>query len=320
MHTVRILNFALVALAASGAWVVSTANAQQPVQPATNPQQTEPVQPSPEKQRMIDLAVEHETALGLYEHLKSTAEGGDALTWRNVPDWTGVWTREASPFVWDPDQPLDGLPTARLTPEYEQALLEKLDRVERGIEYDPLSACNPAGMPRWLVEPFLKQFVVTPDQTLLINEMMNEIRRIYTDGRDHPPLEDAYPLWEGDSIGFWDGGRLVIHTTQMRAGQYQRVQPDYSEEIEVVEVWYKTDDNTMVVDVWAYDPPVLLEPWYTKQVYKKLSNDDQSLRIRYWHCGENQNNVVEQTEQGTSQFTDFTFTDEDDRSNEQDDR
>lgn len=271
------------------------------------------VQPSPEKQSMIDLGIEQGTALNLYEHFREQAEEPGDLTWRDVPDWTGIWTREASPFVWDPDQPLDGLPTANLTPEYERALMEKLDRVQRGIEYDPLSACNPAGMPRWIVEPFLKQFVPTPGQTLLINEMMNEIRRVYTDGRDHPPEEDAYPLWEGDSIGFWDGDRLVIHTTQMREGQYQRIQPSYSEEVEAVEIWYRTDDETMIADVWVYDPPALEEPWYTRQVFKKLSNEDNSLRIRYWHCNENQNNAVEQTEEGASRFTDFTFTDEDDR-------
>ena len=292
------------------AWIAA-ATAGAPPAAAQAPQAAEP---SAEKQRMIDLGTEHETALGLYEHFKEQANGGDPLTWQNVPDWTGIWTREASPFFWDPDQPPDGLPTAKLTPEYERMLVEKLERVEQGIEYDPLSACNPAGMPRWIVEPFLKEFIVTPHQTWMINEMMNEVRRVFTDGRGHPPLEDAYPLWEGDSIGFWDGDRLVIHTSQMREGQYQRIQPQYSEEIEVVEVWYRTADDTMIADVWVYDPPSLVEPWYTKQVFKKLSNDDKSLRIRYWHCNENQNNVVIETEEGTSDFADFTFTEEDDRS------
>ena len=101
-------------------------------------------------------------------------------------------------------------------------------------------------MPRWIVEPFLKEFVVTPGQTWLINEMQNEIRRVYTDGRDHPSEADAYPLWEGDSIGFWDGDKLVIHTSQMRAGQYQRIQPFYTEQVETVEIWEKTDPTTMV--------------------------------------------------------------------------
>jgi hypothetical protein len=236
------------------------------------------------------------------------------LTWRTVPDWTGIWTREAAPFFWDPDQTsLTGLPTAKLTPEHERLLRDKLDKVAKGIEFDPLSNCEPAGMPRWLVEPFLKEFVVTPHQVWLINEMQNEIRRVYTDGRDHPSEADAYPLWEGDSIGFWDGDKLVIHTSQMHAGQYQRIQPFYTEQVETVEIWRRTDDTTMVVDVWAFDPPALAEPWYTRQVYKQLSNDDESLRIRYWHCGENQNNTVEKTDTGTSDFSNFTFTDKDDQ-------
>ena len=70
--------------------------------------------------------------------------------------------------------------------------------------------------------------------------------------------------------------------------------------------------TTLVADVWAFDPPALVEPWYTRQVYKQLTNDDKSLRIRYWNCGENQNNAVEKTEAGTSDFSNFTFTERDD--------
>lgn len=78
----------------------------------------------------------------------------------------------------------------------------------------------------------------------------------------------------------------------------------------------KTDDDTLVAEIWCYDPPALLEPWYTRQVYKKLSNDDESLRIRYWSFNENQNNTVIVNDEGTSDFADFTFTDEDDTDHE----
>ena len=276
-------------------------------------QRQAPPPPSPEKQAMIDLGIEHETARGLYEYFRSEADGDGTLAWEDVPDWSGVWTRETFVFFWDGDQgTMDTLPTAKLTPEYERRLIEKLDRIAQDIEYDPLSAGNPAGMPRWISEPFLKDFAVTPQQTWLINEMMNEIRRVYTDGRDHPPPEDAYPLWLGDSIGFWDEDRLVIHTNQMREGQYQRIQPEYTDRVETVEIWQKTADDTIEVDIWVYDPPVLVEPWYTKQVFKKLTNDDNALRIRYWHFNENQNNAVFETDEGSSDFADFTFTDQDD--------
>jgi hypothetical protein len=283
---------------------------------AATPALAERVAPPPasaEKQARIDLGKQHETAWDLYQHFLTEAGGGEELTWETVPDWSGVWTLDGNIFLFDQDQgSMNALPTAKLTPEYEKRLLDKLDRIDRGIEYDPLSAGEPAGMPRWLAEPFLRDFAVTPKQTWLINEMMNEVRRVYTDGRGHPTPEDAYPLWEGDSIGFWDGDKLVIHTAQLRSGQYQRIQPHYSEQVEVVEIWQKTDDRTITVDAWIYDPPALVEPWYTRRLYRALTNDDNYLRIRYWDFRENQNNEVIKTDEGASDFADFTFTDQDD--------
>ena len=271
---------------------------------------------NPDKQRMIDMGLEHETAWNLYQALKDDAGGGQPLEWDNLPDWTGVYTRGRGGLSFDPDQPRGGLPTARLTPEFEARLLETIELANQGVEWDPISTCAPPGHPRWLTEPFLKDFVVTPDQTYLINEMVNDIRRVYTDGRDHPPEADRYPLFNGDSIGFWDGHKLVIHTNQLREGIYQRRQPNYTAQVETVEIWERFDDRNIGVDVWVYDPPALEEPWYTKQFYTELSNDDTSLRIRYWACSENQNNVVFETDEGATDFTDFTFTDSDDRGGE----
>ena len=278
-----------------------------------NAQRNEPPPPSAEKQAMINIGLEHETAWDLYQYFLEQADGDTTLEPSEVPDWSGVWTRDGVLFFWDQDQAsFDNLPTAKLLPGARQRLIEKLDNIDRGIEYDPLSAGKPAGMPRWFTEPFLRDFAVTPSTTYLINEMMNEVRRVYTDGRGHPPPEDLYPLWQGDSIGFWNGQRLIAHTNSMRSGQYQRIQPEYSEQVETVEIWEKIDDETIVADVWVYDPPNLAEPWYARHTYKKLTNDDHYLRIRYWDFTESQNNAITLTEEGSSDFTDFDFTDEDD--------
>ena len=132
-------------------------------------------------------------------------------------------------------------------------------------------------------------------------------------GRGHPSEADAYPLPYGDSIGFWSDHTLVIHTSQVTAGIYHRNDPQYSEQLETVEVWRKTDPTTVQVDVWVYDPVMLEEPWFVQQTYKQVPNEDGALRIGYWYCGENPNNAVEKTDEGTSQFSDFTFTDKDNR-------
>jgi hypothetical protein len=264
--------------------------------------------PEQTKEQMIGLAREHKTALDLYQALKDKAHG-QRLTPGNLPDWSGIYTRTPAPgFAFDPDQPAGGLPTAKLTPEFQAKMLKRIEDAKRGIEWDPISTCSPPGHPRWLTEPFLREFIVTPDQTLLINEMVNDIRRIYTDGRDHVAEADRYPLYDGDSIGFWDGQNLVIHTNQLKAGIYQRSQPDYTDQVETVEIWHKADDKTLRADVWVYDPPSLQEPWVVKQSYAKLDNPDKSLRIRYWNCGENENNTVYQTKEGATQFRGLAFT------------
>ena len=79
-----------------------------------------------------------------------------------------------------------------------------------------------------------------------------------------------------------------------------------------MEIWEKTDDNTIEVDVWVYDPPALLEPWYVGQRYAKVPNDDKAIRIYDWNCFGNQNNDVIETEEGGTTYRDFSFTDEDD--------
>jgi hypothetical protein len=144
-----------------------------------------------EKAALIALGEQHRTAWDLYKDFQAQANGGQRLNPARLPDWTGVYSRSGILFNWDQDQGRNRMPTAKLTPEYEKRLVTKLDNIEKGIEFDNLSNCAPPGHPRWMTEPFLRDFVVTPDQTYLINEMVNDIRRIYTDGREHIPAAIA---------------------------------------------------------------------------------------------------------------------------------
>ena len=231
-----------------------------------------------------------------YQALKSAAHGGTAMSWRNLPDWTGLWS-EADGFNFDPDQH-GRYATAPLTPEFRKRYEEKLQNVQKGVEWDPLSACLPAGYPRWIVEPFLREFILRPEEAWLLTEQNAEIHRVYTDGRGHVPEDEAYPLWEGDSIGFWDGDTLVVHTNHLKAGQYQRLQPDYSDQVTTVERWRKIDPDHIEVRLSVYDPVSLTRPWYVRHVYERVTTPN--LRINHWSCEEN-NNVVKSTT-GTSDF------------------
>lgn len=266
-----------------------------------------------ERQKMKELGLKYESAWALYQALKEQANGGEKLTWSHVPNWGGVYTRTKGGTTFDPDGPPQGeVPTtAKFTPEYHARLMKAVIERKNGIEYDPLSQCIPPGYPRWLDMPFLREYIVTPDQTTMIAEAFNSVRRIYTDDRGHIPEEDRYPTENGDSIGFWDGDKLITHTNQLMAHMYERAQGFYSEQVESVEIWEKVDDRTLVAHVWVYDPPALVEPWYTRQSYTKFKDPDNSLRIRHWACKGNPNNDVVETEEGGSQFNEFDFINKD---------
>jgi hypothetical protein len=250
---------------------------------------------------------EYKTSDEHYDALKKAANGGQTLAWDRMPDWSGIWSRkmEGPVFAFDPHVkpvaamgPMYGDHSAQLTPEYQARLEKKIADVAKGVEWDPLSACLPAGHPRWLTEPFLKEIVITPKETWWINEQQSEVRRIYTDDRGHIPADEAYPMWEGDSIGFWHDGVLTVHTNNLKAGQYQRGQPDYSDQTTTVEEIRMVDPDLMEDRITVYDPASLKKPWTVTIRFERVKTPN--LRIAMWSCNEN-NNVV-QTKDGNSTF------------------
>jgi hypothetical protein len=238
-----------------------------------------------------------------YEALKAAAQGADRMRKADeLPDWTGVWNIDGGFVNFDPSLARDATHYGPLSPS-NQAFYEKtLHELEQGIEWDSLSYCLPAGFPRWISEPFLRDFAVTPTVTYLINEQQSEVRRIYTDGRSHRPDDEAFPLWEGDSIGFWDGtgdnAKLVIWTNNLRDGVYHRNGPAYSEKAETIEVMQKVDPTHIKVDLTVYDPVDLTRPWTVHRGYVKDKLPDGHIDM--WSCNEN-NNVVK-TDAGQTQF------------------
>jgi hypothetical protein len=241
--------------------------------------------------------------------LKKLARGGVSKTATTIPDWSGIWIRNSHGLGASFDDSAGPHPilgstygagrnTASLTPKYQAAYDKKVADIAAGKEWDRISYCLPAGFPRFLTEPFLREFIVTPRQVWMTHEQVNETRRIYTDGREHIPEEEAGPLWLGDSIGFWDGDTLIVHTKHLKAGEYQRSQPDFSFQISTVEQIRKIDASTIEDRITVYDPVSLTKPWQVLFTYRKIKN--QSLRIGYSACEEN-NNVVRAPD-GSTQY------------------
>jgi len=282
--------------------------------PATQAQEP-PGQSVAEWQRMHQMGLAHKTAWDLFQSLKTAARGGRVSPpFAQLPDWSGLWTAAGGGSFFG-RAPGGAMP--KLTPATAEILKKGADLAAKGISYDEnLSECGPPGFPRWLVIPFLREFIVRPEQTWLSSETVNNVRRIYTDGRGHLNPADAFPLYYGDSIGFWDDKKLVIHTNSLMARSMGRGQPEQSEQMETVEIWERASDGTIRADAWIYDPTLYTEPWYLQRRYSQVSNPDKVLRMNYWHCGENPNNDVYKTPDGGTQYNNFSFTSDGGRAQE----
>lgn len=261
-----------------------------------------------------------EQSYDVFLQMKARANGGTVYTRSTaaqMPDWSGIWSHEGG-ATWDgfavsrqargggtdrpaiahailadcQSFPCKGWLLAALTPRYELLYREKLAAVAHNVEWDPDTACVPAGFPRTMIEPFGRTFIDTPQETWTIGFVNNDIRRIYTDGRGHLPQDEAYPLFDGDSIGFWDRDTLVVHTLYMRGGELQRVQPSFSEEASVVERIRMTGPNTIVDDATIYDPLALREPWHGVQTYSRMTAPHNAMNM--YSCDAN----VYQTPEG----------------------
>jgi hypothetical protein len=268
-----------------------------------------PTQTPDEFRRMLATGTKYRSASELYVALKMAAPGAGRQipAFAQLPDWSGLWMASGGGNFFSPGP---GGVAPKLTAPAQAALKQGADNQTKGIEYDEnLSQCGPPGYPRWLVIPFLREFIVRPEETWLTSETVNNVRRIYTDGRDHPPADERYPLYYGDSIGFWDGQKLVIHTNQLMDRSMGRNQPTQSEKMETVEIWQSVNATTVKADVWIFDSAIYTEPWYVQRLYTKVPNEDRSLRIRYWNCNENPNNDVIKTPDGSTNYKDFTFDD-----------
>jgi len=142
-------------------------------------------------------------AAALTASTASTAVAADA----KYPNWKGQWIpvtigAAAGPSsAFDPARP-EGLgQQAPLTPEYQTVLENSIaDQKEGGLGNDPTAQCYAAGMPR-MMSYEAQEYVITPETTYIMLGGDDNLRRIFTDGRNWP--KSINPTYQGYSIGRW---------------------------------------------------------------------------------------------------------------------
>jgi hypothetical protein len=211
------------------------------------------------------------------------AQAERAKVFATLPNWSGLWNPVGGlifdPSTADPKGNNAQQPGDRehppYNPEWEAKYKAKLDRTLAGYFADPITNCTPHGMPRLMGGiPGPLEFVVTPEQTWIIWEYGSQMRRIFTDGRDHLPVEDRFDSWTGHSVGHWEGDTLVVDTVSMRGDtQYDRTGAPHSDQVHLVERMRLVAPDTLENDMTIEDPVAFTKPWRVNRRYRRLPAD-----------------------------------------------
>jgi hypothetical protein len=158
--------------------------------------------------------------------------------------------------------------------------------------------CQPGGpiFAMWELGLFPIEILEAPDRIVIKPENSALPRRIFVDGREHPP--DLEPSWMGHSIGRWEGDVLVIDTigTSGRTrgmngvGSNAQVSSDdrnprlpVSDQLQLVERLRLVADGEMLEDEMTIsDPMAYTEPIVVKHYWQRRPD----IEVLEYVCGE----------------------------------
>ena len=183
--------------------------------------------------------------------------------------------------------PADGLPIASRLPQHRgpqerprrgaELRGPKKSRKDWTIYNDPLTTCHSPG-PLAYNSPYPFEILHTPQRVTLIAEYFHEVRRVWLDGRQHPP-GNPDPTAMGHSIGRWEGATLVVDTQNFKESPAFRV--PWSDQLQMVErIRRIRDGNVLEIDVTIEDPVAFTEPLHGTFYFKK----EPTLEWSEWNC------------------------------------
>jgi hypothetical protein len=156
----------------------------------------------------------------------------------------------------DLDRVAPMLPWAKAVYEYRQRTL---------LKDDPLTRCLPPGGPRQFQIPNGFQFIEQPDLgriLVLLGGGDRNWRVIYTDGRAQGQPDEVVRGYYGNSVGRWEGDRLVVDTTGFNERfWFTNGGLPHTEALHLAERFSRPDLSTLKYEVTVEDPRTYSRPW-----------------------------------------------------------
>jgi hypothetical protein len=152
---------------------------------------------------------------------------------------------------------------------------------------DTLARCLPGSIPLATMLSEFTKIVQTPGLTLVMHELDNATRQIYTDGRPLPA--DPNPSWLGYSIGRWERDTLVVDTVGFNGkAPLDIMGHPRSEQMRITERYRRRDVGHLDVEITFNDPVVYTRP-FSIAVTHLLQPDTDVLE---YFCNENEKDQI----------------------------
>lgn len=223
------------------------------------------------------------------------------------PNWTGFWvprdglfdTNLGAGYVAPPPSakdnpatlapPKPGDPRALMKSPYRERYEARLRQELAGESAgDPTAQCFPPGMPRMMNMTYGMEILQTPKVIAITSEWGPATRRLWLDGRAHPPADELDLTYAGDSVAHWDGDVLVVDTVGLRTEAYMNQSGmTHSDKLHLVERISSPAPGELVDDMEVSDPEVFTAPWKLVRRYHYRAD----LSLKEYVCQDNNRDI-----------------------------
>lgn len=221
------------------------------------------------------------------------------LTADGRPDMSGIWRRRAAGHesLHEHARTVDDFggpslvvdPANGIVPIQDWADAKRRQNRAQYVHHNAL--CRLSGVPVTMYMSGTVQFLQNADTFFVQSEEAHAFRVIPLDGREH--IGEEIHLWNGDSVGRWEGNTLVVDTTGQNAMAWldQRGR-FYTDEAVIEERFSLVDADTIHYQATITDPNVYSRPFTIAFAYRRST--DESFEIWEEACFENNELAFEQ--------------------------
>jgi hypothetical protein len=170
------------------------------------------------------------------------------------------------------------------------------DLIANGMYHEPELHCFMSSVPHNMWVQFGQQTIQTKDYVVFTWEFMHSRRIIPLDNRPHQITSPAVKLFQGESVGHWDGDTLVVDTTNQNDKTWFDTSGHYKpEDVHVVERFTMTDSNTIEyeADVTSAE---FTQPMKVKGRQTRANANDPNYEQMEFACIEGNQDVQHYTE------------------------